>query len=167
MVKQKLRVGSILEIPLSDGRKAYGRYLHNDKNLGQILQVYDYFLINDETIEWDELIKAKDLFEPIFVGISGAVRAGIWKVVGYLPIDRKIPTCFLQPVWEGDPPVVYSWYFWDGTKSVDLGSTLSEKYKKYEYIGGFAAPDITKRIETGEESFVKKLIAGEIKNTNK
>jgi hypothetical protein len=164
MTRLKLRVGSILEIPLSDGRKAYGRYFHRDPKMGQILQVYDLFLKKDENLDLSLLKDTRDLFQPIFVGISGAVRARIWKIVGYLPVENFSYPGFLWPTWSGDPPTVYHWSFWDGTKSIKLGTKLPDEYKKYEYIGGYAAPDIAKRIETGEESFVKKLIAGEQKD---
>jgi hypothetical protein len=164
MSKPRLRVGSVLEIPLSDGRKAFGRYLHRDAKEGQILQIYDLFLKNNENLDLSLLRIAKDLFQPIFVGISGAVGEGWWKIIGYLPVENFTYPGFLAAHWSGEPPVVYRWFFWDGVKSIPLGTKLPDEYKKYEYIGGYAAPDIAKRIETGEESFVKKLIAGEQKD---
>jgi hypothetical protein len=163
MKKPKLRVGSILEIPLSDGRKAYGRYLHRDPKMGQILQVYDVIKNIKEDMDLNSLKNAHDLFKPIFVGISGAVRADLWKIIGHIPVNDFTYPGFLEAYWGGNPPVVYHWFFWDGSKSIPLGNKLPEEYKGYEYAGGFAAPDIAKRIETGEESFIKKLIAGEIR----
>ncbi|MCC6569570.1 MAG: hypothetical protein IT315_10065 [Anaerolineales bacterium] len=153
-----------MEIPLSDGRKAFGRYLHRDSQMGPILQVYDLILKNREEVNLETLKVTNDLFKPVFVGIGAAVRSGIWKIIGYLPVENFAYPGFLWPSWSGDPPIVYRWSFWDGTKSIPLGTKLPEEYKKYEYIGGYAAPDIAKRIKTGEESFVKKLIAGERKD---
>jgi hypothetical protein len=128
--------------------------------------VYDVILNNNEDLDLSALKDVKDMFQPIFVGISAAVRSGLWKVVGFLAVENFIYQGFLWPTWDGNPPVVYHWSFWDGKKQIDLGAKLPDEYKKYEYIGGFAAPDVAKRIETGEESFVKKLIAGEIKGNN-
>jgi hypothetical protein len=164
MSRPRLRVGSILEIPLSDGRKAYGRYLHFDPKKGQILQVYDVISMGDQEVDLNTLKSARDLFPPIFVGISAAVRAGIWRIIGYLPVENFVYPGFLAAHWSGNPPVVYRWFFWDGMKSIPLGAKLPDKYKKHEYVGGYAAQDVVKRIETGEESFVKKLIAGEQKD---
>jgi len=166
MTKPRLRVGSVLEIPLSTGKKIYGRYLHRDPKQGQILQVYNHILEADDDIQLDVLESAGDFFKPIFVGISGAVRSGLWKIIGFIPVKNFSYPGFLGAHWSGNPPVVYRWYFWDGEKYIELGQKLPDKYKKYEYIGGYAPQDVTKRIETGEESFVKKLIAGEVSNKN-
>jgi len=129
-----------------------------------MLQVFDFFLKEGETLDLELLRNAKDLFKPIFVGLTAAVSMGWWKIIGYLPVENFTYPGFLAAHWSGEPPLVYRWFFWDGAKSTALGSKLPEKYKDHEYIGGYAAPDIAKRIETGEESFVKKLIAGEQKD---
>lgn len=166
MSRPKLRVGSILEIPISDGCRAFGRYLHRDAQQGQILQVYDVILKGNESINTESLKNAKNLFSPVFVGISAALRAGLWRIVGYLPVENFTYPGFLSAHWSGEPLVVNRWFFWDGTHYISLGKKLPEEYKKYEYIGGYAAQDIAKRIETGEESFVKKLLAGETAEEN-
>ena len=68
MGKLKLRVGSILEIPLSEGRKGYGRYLYQDPEFGQLFQVYDIILKNDEELNVSTLKSTNDLFSRYLLG---------------------------------------------------------------------------------------------------
>lgn len=154
----------MLEIPLSDDRKGFGRYLHREPSLGQVLQVYDVVIKKNEEIDITLLKNAKDLFPPIFVGISGSIQHEIWKIVGYLPVENYTFPGVIEAHWDGNPPIVHQWFFWDGNRSIRLGPKLPEEYKIYEWAGTYAAPDIAERIETGGESFVKELIRSEDRN---
>ena len=71
-----IKVGDIIEIPLSDGRKAYGSYIYKDK-MGPMIQVFD--IITDQKIVPERLMEAKPLFRPIITGLFTAIRTGLWK----------------------------------------------------------------------------------------
>ena len=82
----RLKVGNILEIPLSDGRRAFGQYVHRDK-MGPLLQVFDLITVRD--IQLDQLQNARPLFPPIYTGIFAAVRVGVFDTLKGTHPGRK------------------------------------------------------------------------------
>lgn len=76
-------VGSILEIPLSNGRTAYGRVLTNP-----LMAFYD---IQSETpLSPTEILKSPVAFM-IWV-MNSAVASGRWRVVGHAPLEQALET---------------------------------------------------------------------------
>ncbi|MEN4013084.1 MAG: Imm26 family immunity protein [Bellilinea sp.] len=158
----KLRVGSVFEIPLGGNRKAFGRYLHKDLQSGPIIHIFNTILDNTQEINISKLPDFGNMFPPVFVGLHAAIREGYWKIVGFIPVKNFHYPGFITAHWGGDPPKIHQWLLWDGKQYRSLGSKLPEKYKNFEFYGVYTAYDITKRIETGEGSFLKTLLSWEL-----
>ena len=67
MARKRLKVGHVLEIPLSMDRKAYGQYVFADKKMGPLFQVFD--LITDTAVQVAELKGVKAMFPPVITGL--------------------------------------------------------------------------------------------------
>ncbi len=160
-MRTRTTVGDIFEIPLSDGRKAFGQYVFRDKHQGPLIQVFDLIVKGDVSVE--EIINSKPLFPPVITGLSAAYRIGLWKKIGYIPIkDFKYPL-FISTLLGNLNRKPRQWFLWDGKKYHKLGTKLPKKYQKLEMLVVYSPYDIPKRIETGERRF-EKIIQGEENN---
>jgi hypothetical protein len=146
-----IAIGDILEIPLTDGRKAYGQFIYEDEKMGPLLQVFD--LPGDQPVELDRLKDVAPLFPPVLVSLTAAVAAGIWKVVGRLTVDRFTYPSFVNAVYSEKTGQASKWFLWNGQNSVFLGNSLPDEYKKLEYYVIWSPADVVERIETGKVPF--------------
>jgi hypothetical protein len=153
-----LKIGDLFEIPLSDGRKAYGQFVY--ENMGSIIRIFDYFTSRDEEADLNKIDTSKLLFPPIHAGIHLALKLKMWKIIGRLPYDDYVFKGFLNynevlplPADRKEPVRIKSWALWDGKKSIPLGEKLPEEYQHYEDVGIYPPDFITKRIETGWDMF--------------
>lgn len=144
----RLKIGDIVEIPLSDGRRAYAQYVCWDRLMGPMIRVFD--LIAEERVDIDLLRDAGLLFPPIFTGLHAAVRAGLWRVVGRLPVDDFVYPKFIWPLYDDKVDQVRDWSLWDGQKETHLGRKLPEKYRGLEQLVAWAPEDVAERIRTGQ-----------------
>jgi hypothetical protein len=88
-----IKVGDVFEIPLSDGRRAFGQYIFKDK-MGPMIQVFN--IITEIEIPIEEIINSKPLFRPVITGLIAAIRIGLWKKIGHMPVkDFEYPN-FIQ-----------------------------------------------------------------------
>ena len=85
-MKKKPKIGDVIEIPLPDGRKAYGQYIFWGEKMGPLLQIFD--LISKDNLELADINDAKPLFPPIITGLFAAIRTGMWRVIGNHPISN-------------------------------------------------------------------------------
>jgi hypothetical protein len=155
--KPVVSIGDVFEIPLTDGRKAYGQYIYLDK-LGPIIRVFDYFTKPKEFVDLNKINISKLLFPPVYAGVGGAVRAGVWKVIGILSTNDYTFSGFISEISEipfnqNEPVRIKKWFFWDGKKFTELGKILPEKYQHYESQAVYPADMIAQRIETGFDMF--------------
>jgi hypothetical protein len=151
MVRVRLHIGDIFEIPLSRNRKAYGQYVFFDKKMGPLFQVYD--LITETGVQPEQLKNAKPLFPPIIVGLKAAIRLGLWTVVGRIPVDGFVYPNFVSTFYNQKSGKAGIWYLWDGERSIRIGDKLPEEFKKMEFLLVWSPYDVVKRIETGEGYF--------------
>ncbi|MBE7529110.1 MAG: immunity 26/phosphotriesterase HocA family protein [Ardenticatenaceae bacterium] len=142
---KRIQLGDVLEIPLSDGRKAYGQYVFKDK-MGPLVQVFD--LITKDNIELEQIKNAKLLFPPVFTGLFAAVRGGVWKVIGRIPIEEFKYPGFIS-VYVGPSNQVGTWYLWDGKQSIPIGHKLPKEFKQLEQMIVWDPNNLAHRIETG------------------
>ena len=152
-----VKVGDVIQIPLSDGRRAYCQFVFEDKENGDIIRVFDFFTKESEILDLKEIDISKLLFLPVYASIYWAVKDRGWKVIGSLPVDDYKFTGFLYdlPAFPPNPNGggrVKSWSLWDGEKYVELGEILPKEYQKYESVGVNPAGMIVDRIETGFDS---------------
>lgn len=150
--KPIVKLGDVFEIPLTDGRKAYGQYVYRESG-GPIMRIFDYFTLPGEKPDLQEIDTKKLIFPPVYAGIMGAVRANAWKVIGELPFDDYKFEGFLNFIPEIGTNKIKLWALWDGETSHDLGSSLPKKYVKFETTAVYPADLIVERIETGFNMF--------------
>jgi len=161
MGKQRVRVGDVFQIPLSDGRMAYGQYVFRDKRNGPIIRVFDF--ITEDEMEFNEirerLANAKLLFPPVITGVFAAVRTGLWKVIGRMPVDDFEYPNFVSVFHEGYKPLGY-WFLITKENDIRIGRHLPEKYKNLEFLAVWSPYDIVHRIETGENPYAEMIRRG-------
>lgn len=151
MKKLLINIGDIFEIPLPDGRNAYGQYVYADEKRGPIIQIYNYFTKKDEPFEINTLLQSKLLFRPVFVGINPPIRTKRWKIVGNIPVTNFKYPGFISTLTNFKTGEASSWFLWDGKQSVHLGRHLDDKYKELEYSAIYPAEFIEERIMDGKK----------------
>jgi len=161
MSQKRTRVGDVLEIPLSNGRKAYGQYVYKDETMGPLVQVFD--LITSDDLDPEQILellkKAHPLFPPVLTGLFAAIRTGLWKAIGHMPIKEFVYPGFVS-VYHEQYQTRGPWSLWDGKKRVNLGPRLPEQYKSLEFLVGWDPHDVAHRIETGENPYEKMIREG-------
>lgn len=145
--RARLKVGDILEIPLSDDRRAFGQYVYCDK-MGPLLQVFE--LIATQEVQLDQLEDVRPLFPPIYTGLFVAVRVGMWKIIGNLDMKNFIHPKFVSTFYDQKTGKARTWFVWDGEKSTRIGHELPLDYKRLEYLVVWDPHDVVERIETGK-----------------
>jgi hypothetical protein len=148
MARQGVKVGDVFEIPLSDGRKAYGQYVFLDQKMGPLVQIFD--LICEDEIQLDQLKEAKPLFPPVITGLLAAIRTGLWRVIGHMPVEGFVYPNFVSTFYNDKTGQAGVWFLWDGKKSKRIGDKLPEKCKQLEFLVVWDPHDVVHRIETGE-----------------
>ena len=161
MTKRRIRVGDVFQIPLSDGRFAYGQYVYRDQKHGPIIRVFDF--ISEEEMEFERirerLAQARLLFPPVITGVFAAVRTGMWKVIGNMPVnDFEYPN-FLNVFDENFQPIS-DWFLVTKDKTIRLGKRLPQMYKNLELLVVWSPHDIVHRIETGENPYEEMIKNG-------
>jgi hypothetical protein len=147
---RKPKVGDLFEIPLSDGRNAYGQYLHYSK-MGPIIQVFD--LITDREVTVEQIVSSKPLFPPVITGLYAAVKEGYWKITGYQPISNFIHPKFVSTLYDQQTGMARIWFLWDGERDIRIGPELRPEYKSLEFLVVWNPQDVVNRIETGKIPF--------------
>lgn len=158
---RRIRVGDIFQIPLSHGRYAYGQYVYRDKKHGPIIRVFD--VITEDKMEFDQIQKqlayARLLFPPVITGIFAAIRTGMWKVIGNMPINDFEYPRFINVFDENYQPKS-DWFLITEGETVRLGKKLPHAYKDLELLVVWSPHDIVHRIETGENPYAKMIQNG-------
>ncbi len=144
----RLRVGDILQIPLPDGRRAYGQYVYHDDKMGPLLQVFD--LITTETAQVAQLEGAGHLFPPVITGLRAAVRTGLWTIIGHTDVKDFVYPNFVSTFYDERTGRARLWFLWNGERSTQIGYELPSEYKHLEYLAVWSPLDVADRIVTGE-----------------
>lgn len=148
---KRVRVGDVFEIPLSNERKTFGQYVFKDIKTGPLILVFD--LIAEAAalpeVSLERLRSAVPLFPPIFADVYGAVRRGLWPVVGRMTIEGFVYEPFISTFHDPRTGRAAIWFLWDGEKSIRIGWDLPEECKKLEYLVIWSPHDVVERIETG------------------
>jgi hypothetical protein len=159
-MNKKPKVGDIFEIPLSDGRRTFGQYLHYSK-MGPIIQVFN--LISEEDIPIEQIPFSKPLFPPIITGLYAAIKEGYWKVIGHRIVLDFIHPKFISNLYDQRTGKARIWFIWDGERDIRIGPVLPSEYKRLEFLVVWNPQDVVNRIETGEVPFPY----GDLINNNK
>jgi hypothetical protein len=147
-----VRVGDVIEIPLSTGYKAFAHFVHRGK-MGLMIRVYDFF--TKEDIDIQVLRDVPQLFPPVITGLTAALRIGLWKKIGKIPVCEFVHPKFVSTLFglkEGKT-VATTWYLYDGEKDYRIGPVLPDEFKQLEFLVVWSPYDVVSRIETGEIPF--------------
>jgi hypothetical protein len=147
---KKPKVGDIIEIPLSNGKKAYAQYLHKSK-MGPIIIVFG--LIPDGNIDLDKVILSKPLFPPVITGLNAAINSGLWIIVGNGPVNNFVHPKFVSTLYDQFTGKARVWFLWDGQRDIRIGAVLPREYKELEFLVVWNPKNVIDRIETGEIPF--------------
>jgi hypothetical protein len=145
-----VRVGDVIEIPLSTGYKAFAHYVHRGK-MGPLIRVYDYF--SKEDIDIDVLRNVPQLFPPVITGLTAALREGLWKKIGKIPVSEFVCPYFVSTFHDTQSGKAGIWFLHDGEKYHRIGPVLPDELKQLEYLVVWSPYDVVSRIETGEIPF--------------
>jgi hypothetical protein len=144
-----VKIGDIFEISLSDDRKAYGHYVFSDKNNGPIICVFDK-ITKKNNIIINELVDGNPLFPPVITGLAAAIRSGIWRIIGNIPVTNFVYPKFVSTLWDQKSGEASMWFVWDGEKYTKIGKSLTEELKILEFLVVWSPYDIVERIETNK-----------------
>ncbi len=153
-----VKIGDIFEIPISNNRKAFGQYIYYDEKQGPLIQVFDYYLKNNEGVDLNSIVKSKMLFPPIIVGLTAAIRNKLWNIVGNKSIENFIYPGFVSTLRNPKTNEATIWFYWDGSKWINLGKKLKNEYKKKEFLAVYSPYDIPERIETGKKPYEELVL---------
>jgi hypothetical protein len=145
---KRVRVGDVFEIPLPDGRKAYGQYVYRDERKGTLIQVFDLVVQHEASLE--EISNAGPLFPPVFTGLFAAIRTGLWRIVGHVEVEEFVYPEFISPLYDSKIGRVRRWYLWDGENYHDLGRQLPHELRNLEQLVVWDPNDVVHRVATGE-----------------
>lgn len=144
---KRITVGGCFEIPLSDGRYAYGQYLCLHQEFGYLVRIFD--VISQTPIALEALNGAAELFPPVFVGgLPRLTRTGRWKIMGKLLIHDFVFPHFREAGGFDHNTKTYEWYEWDGNTEVLVGA-LTPELERLEQLVIWGAELLERRIETG------------------
>lgn len=145
-----VKVGDIIEIPLTADRKGYAQYVIRDR-MGPVIQVLN--CIETSRPQIDYILESRPLFPPIITGLFAAIKSGYWIRIGNrIPIVNDYPG-FMSTLYDQKTGEAGIWFYWDGEKSIRLGERLPKKYKEKEFLMVWDPHDVVHRIETGEYPF--------------
>lgn len=148
----RLKIGDIVEIPLSTGQRAFCQYVYRDK-MGPIIRVFDLIVAPDDEIAIERLADANLMFRPVITGLFAAVRTGLWKVIGRFPVlDFQYPN-FISSFYDHTTGKYGNWYLWNGTEYILLGHELPPVHHHLERLIVWHPHNIAKRIETGDNPY--------------
>ncbi len=158
----KLQVGDVFCVPLSDGRYAYAHYIYYDDQKGDAVKpaghgplIRIFNQVSDEVLPLEKVVSREELFPPVFGGLHAAVKSGAWKKIDHLPVTNFIYPTFRITSGTG-PGTYHDWRLWDGHKIIFLGD-LPEEDQKLELLMGWTAGMIETRITTGKNPFNQEL----------
>jgi hypothetical protein len=152
-MRKSIKIGDIFEIPLANGKKAFGRYIFADKKKGPLIEVYDFFTNSSDKVDIKQVVSKQRRFPPVITGLFAVIRSGLWRVVGSVPVENFQYPKFVSTFWNDKTGEARIWFLWDGQKEIKLGPTLPKEYRNLEYLVGWDPSDIAHRIETGEYIF--------------
>jgi hypothetical protein len=144
--KPTIQLGDVYRIPLNDGRYAYCQYIHENKELGSMVQVFS--LLTPQPLEIADPLRESDaMFSPVFVALRVIAQSGRWPRIGSLPLK---PFSFprFRLTMGTKPGVYHDWRIWDGTNTVWIGD-LPENLRKLQLKGISGYETLEERIVAG------------------
>lgn len=144
------RVGDCFEIPLPDGRRAYGQYIRDETNdptsHGCLVRVFD--IVRKQPAILEELRRVGLLFPPVYVGLWASIGSGRWKVIGSFPVPEDFTYPLFRYSHHTTPGVYDDWQIWDGREWHKIGK-LPEHCRNLEILCVWSDVLLEERIMTG------------------
>ncbi|HYD34963.1 MAG TPA: DUF4259 domain-containing protein [Vitreimonas sp.] len=153
---KNIKLGDIFEIPLPNGKKAYGHYVWHDDKTGTLIQVFKQTLDQDEVFSLSNFNTKEYLFPAIYTVLKPTLNSGMWKIVENYPATNFSYPGFVATFYN-EKGVAGLWFLWDGDKFVRIGNTLQDEYKKLEFYAVYSPIKVVERIVNGVKPY-KDLI---------
>lgn len=148
MVKKKVKVGDIVEIPTGKGL-CYALYTHRHPRYGALLRVLEGFY-GERPKEIESLPAHFAVAFSTFFPLQAAVDQGIFEIVGNAkvpPEQQEFPT-FRAGVVDPKTKKVVSWWLWDGEEEWQIGE-LNAEQRRFPIRGVWNDTLLIERIEAG------------------
>ncbi len=143
-----IRIGDVFEITLSENRKAYGQFIEKS-DAGPVIVIFKK-ISNSEDLKIEELKNLGYFFPPVITGLQGAIKLGLWKKIGKMPVKKISPIRFISCSRDLKTGEILEWFLRENNKYYKLGKELPKEYKNYEYDVVWSPYDINWRIENNE-----------------
>lgn len=88
VMSKRLKIGDIVEIPLSENGTGYAQYTHKHKQYGALLRV---FQVREKVDDLADLLNVPHQFTTFFP-LGAAVNREIVSIAGNLPVQEKFKT---------------------------------------------------------------------------
>ncbi|MBI4062292.1 hypothetical protein HY410_00045 [Candidatus Gottesmanbacteria bacterium] len=150
--RTRIKVGDVFEIPLPNNKKTYGQYILWDERYGPLVRIFNLIVHQEQPPDLQKIVQQKILFPPVFTGLYAAIRQEIWHVIGNSPVEKFEFPSFLTGL-INEHGKVNMWSIRDSKASKRIGPVLPKRYKNLEYLVVWNPPNLTKRIETGENPY--------------
>jgi hypothetical protein len=128
-VRKRPKIGDVVEIRTSKGF-SYAQYTHKDPSYGELIRVFKY-IFQERPSSFKELVQGDIQFMTFFpLGIY--VHRGSVGIVTHEDIPEHAQKF---PVFKANNGVAADgyiyWWLWDGEKSWQIGTELTEEQKHY------------------------------------
>jgi hypothetical protein len=125
-LKQRIRIGDLVEIPTSRGL-AYAQYSHHKDRWGALLRVLPGFH-RDRPRNFEHLVRSKARFVTFFP-LGAAMAQGIFEIVGNepVPVEAQRFPLFRKAGFVDREGRVQDWLLWDGENEWKVGKLSSDQ----------------------------------------
>lgn len=143
----RLETGDVIEIRTRLGF-SYAQYTHDIRQYGALIRVFEH-TYPERPGDIGQVVGDKVRFS-VFFPLKAAVGAGIFSVVGNIPVREELQAFPVFRAGVVDPATgkVATWWLWDGKAEQKLGK-LTEDQKKLPIRGVWNDTLLIERIESG------------------
>lgn len=159
----KFTQGDIFEVHNNNEKKFFFQYLTDDDRclMGNVIQVFDYEMSINETVDISELLKSRIKFNT-HIYIKRGIAEKLFKKIGNLSLPRNFEMPWFKNYEAIDfvPEVKTGWTVWQvNGKEKYLGKVeLPNEYKELPFAGVKPPETILEWYETGENPY-KRIIS--------
>ena len=130
---------------LASGVFAYAHFIALHLGFGTLVRVFTSTDVEPRPV--DEIGELKSPFNPVFVGLGGALKDGRWKRIGSLPVPEE-PFPRFRWTFETKPGCYSDWRIWDGSDDWFVGALpVADRTLELKQVWG--AEGLEDRIEGG------------------
>lgn len=144
---KKIMIGDIVEIDVAGGY-CYAQITHKNKMYGELLRVASG--IRSGRVDNLEDLMGADIAFTIFFPLGAAVKRGLVRIVGNVPVPKHLSTfpTFRAGMVNPKTQKVDDWWLWDGEREWRVGQ-LTPEQKEFPIRSIWNDTLLRERIEAG------------------